>query len=235
MVREVIGEFAGTLLTDGYEAYLRYAEKSSAVTHAPCWAHTRRKFIEAEKQYPEEVEKALTLIRTLYAIEEEHHGENSDAILERRSVQSRDIVDQFFVWARERLHSRLLLASDPLTKALSYALERESGLRVFLSDPEVPLDTNHLERAIRPIPLGRKNWLFCWTELGANVVGRAQSLLSTCRLQGIEPYTYLVDVLQRIDSHPALDVHLLTSRLWKENFADNPLASDLSRNDKHVA
>ncbi|WP_220783857.1 IS66 family transposase, partial [Shewanella sairae] len=74
---------------------------------------------------------------------------------------------------------------------------------VFLSDPAVPIDTNHLERALRVIPMGRKNHLFCWTELGAEQLGMLQSLLVTCRLQGINPYTYLVDVLQRVGQHPA--------------------------------
>jgi transposase len=86
---------------------------------------------------------------------------------------------------------------------------------------------NHLERGLRGIPMGRKNWLFCWTELGAEVVGKIQSLLVTCKLHGINPYTYLVDVLQRIDSHPVCDVDLLTPRLWKEHFASNPLRSDV--------
>ena len=77
--------------------------------------------------------------------------------------------------------------------------------------------------------------MFCWTEIGADYVGVIQSLLSTCKLQGIDPYTYLVDVLQRIDSHLASEVDLLTPRLWKENFADNPMRSDLDREIKHAA
>src|SRR5690606_2259038 len=107
-----------------------------------------------------------------------------------------------------------LLASSPFAKAASYAIERQEGLSVFLSDPNVAIDTNHLERALRVIPMGRKNWLFCWTELGAEVVGKIQSLLLTCKLQGVNPYTYLVDVLQRIDTHPAIEVDRLTPRLW---------------------
>jgi transposase len=102
-------------------------------------------------------------------------------------------------------------------------------LRVFLEYPNVPLDTNHLEREIRAIALGRRNWLFCWTEVGAQYMGIVQSLLASCRLQGVDPYVYLVDVLQRIDTHPAFDVHLLTPRLWKQHFADTPLRSDLDR------
>ena len=91
----------------------------------------------------------------------------------------------------------------------------------------MPIDTNHLERALRVIPMGRKNWLFCWSEVGAKHVGIIQSLLTTCRLHNVDPYTYLVDVLQRVALHPARDVIELTPRVWKERFADNPLRSDL--------
>lgn len=74
-------------------------------------------------------------------------------------------------------------------------------------------------------PHKRKNWLFCWTEIGARYVGIFQSLLAPCRLQGVDPYIYLVDVLQRVDSHPANDVATLTPRLWKDRFAAEPLRS----------
>ena len=77
------------------------------------------------------------------------------------------------------------------------------------------------------IPMGRKNWLFCWSEVGAKHVGIIQSLPTTCRLHNVDPYTYLVDVLQRVALHPARDVIELTLRVWKEGFADNPLRSDL--------
>ncbi len=78
------------------------------------------------------------------------------------------------------------------------------------------IDTNHLERALRVIAMGRRNWLFTWTELDAKHVGIVQSLLVTCRLHGIDPYDYVVDVLQRIGQHPASQVHQLTPRLWKQ-------------------
>jgi hypothetical protein len=122
-----------------------------------------------------------------------------------------------------------LLPTNPFGHAAQYALEWEAALKVFLAEPDVPIDTNHLEREIRPIALGRKNWLFCWTEVGARHVGIIQSLLASCRLQGIDAYVYLVDVLQRVDTHPALEVHLLTPRLWKQHFAERPLCSDLDR------
>ena len=116
-----------------------------------------------------------------------------------------------------------------MIKAINYTLTKTTALRVFLENPDVPLDTNHLERALRPIPMGRRNWLFCWTELGAEHVGVIQSLICTCKLHQVDPYTYLVDVLQRINLHPAKDVEALTPRLWKDEFAAVPLRSDLYR------
>ena len=93
----------------------------------------------------------------------------------------------------------------------------------------MPIDTNHLERALRPIPMGRKNWLFCWTEIGAQKVGWAQSLISTCVLHDVDPYVYLIDVLQRIDTHPSERVAELTPRLWKQHFGDVPMRSMLGQ------
>jgi hypothetical protein len=138
-------------------------------------------------------------------------------------------VDEFFEWLKKVLEERVLLPRNPFTEAADYALAREKQLQVFLEFPAVPIDTNHLERELRVIALGRKNWLFCWTEVGAHCVGIFQSLIVTCRLQGIDPYTYLVDVLQRIEDHPASDVAALTPRLWKARFATDPRRSAIDR------
>ncbi len=137
------------------------------------------------------------------------------------------MVEHFFDWVGRELSRQGFTPSNPYIQALNYVRERRSGLEVFLTDPDVPIDTNHIERALRVIPMGRKAWLFCWTELGAKHVGIIQSLIVTCRLHGIDPYTYLVDVLQRVSMHPASRVAELTPRLWKQYFADKPLRSDL--------
>ena len=123
------------------------------------------------------------------------------------------MVEEFFAWLSNELTDLTILPTSPFSKAASYALQRKRELSVFLSDPAMPLDTNHLERALRVVPMGRKNWLFCWTEAGAHVVGKIQSLIVTCRLHGIDPYTYLVDVLQRISSISVHDVDQLTPRI----------------------
>jgi len=226
-VEAILGEFRGTLVSDGYEAYDRYQEKRDQVVHALCWAHTRRGFVKAEDVEPVRAAEALERIRKLYEIEHEVAARKleGEAKLALRAKHSKLLVAEFFAWLRQELAEHALLPTNPFTKAAHYALERQAGLEVFLTDPDVPLDTNHLERALRPIPMGRKSWLFCWTELGAERVGQIQSLLSTCVLQGVDPYTYLVDVLQRIDTHPFSAVEQLTPRLWKQNFAAAPLRS----------
>lgn len=226
-VEALLGDFAGTLLSDGYGAYPAYAEKRAKVEHALCWAHTRRGFVEAEDVEPIRVARALEFIGRLYAIEAEirakgHEGEAKQKI---RGDQSRQIVAEFFEWLKHELAHGALLPRNPFTGAASYALERRRGLEVFLGDPDVPIDTNHLERTLRPIPMGRKSWLFCWTELGAERVGQVQSLITTCVLHGVDPYTYLVDVLQRMAVHPRSRVAELTPRLWKDHFAADPMRS----------
>ena len=216
------------LLSDGYDAYARYAKKTG-VTHAQCWVHARRTFVEAEGAEPEHVNDVLAQIQKLYAIEDDIRERNLTGEDKRlhRLTHSKPIVDHFFFWVDWQLHRPELIPSNLFAKALGYVLKRRAGLEVFLSDPDVPLDTNHLERALRVIPMGRKSWLFCWTELGAKHVGIVQSLIVTCRLHGIDPYDYLVDVLQRVADHPASRVEELTPRRWKALFAQNPLRSDL--------
>ena len=229
-VETFLGDFRGTLLSDGYAAYEAFAKRRGLV-HARCWSHSRRKFVEARSSDPEAVDRALSLIGVLYRHEKRIRKRKLDGAgkLAWRSQHSAPAVDAFFAWCRQQRQRIDLLPNDPFGKALAYAAEREAGLRVFLDNPEVAIDTNHLERGLRPIPMGRRNWLFAWTELGAERVGAIQSLLTTCRMHGVNPYTYLVDVLQRIDRHPAKRVIELTPRVWKELFAEKPLRSDLDR------
>jgi transposase len=236
LIAELLGGYHGVMLTDGYEPYSRYAARVNEIVHAQCWSHTRRHFLKAEGVEPELTDTALEYIRRLYEAEARLKPELDDAekILEKRALNSKPIVDEFFDWLTRTLEERALLPRNPFTEAAGYALDREKALRVFLQYPDVPIDTNHLEREIRPIALGRKNWMFCWTEIGARYAGIFQSLLRTCRLQDVDPYVYLVDVLQRVELHPASDVAALTPRLWKDRFANDPLRSSLDRPVKNA-
>jgi transposase len=221
--------FTGTLVSDGYVAYSSYAAKNEQIIHANCWVHGRRKFVEAEDEEPDAVERVLGSIGHLYQVETQIRESQLAGEQKRgfRLSHSKSVVDQLFAWFEQQRQRPELLPSSPLSKAIAYMQNREHELRVFLEDPAVPMDNNHTERALRVVPLGRKNWMFCWTELGAEHVGIIQSLIVTCKMQGIDPTTYLTDVLQRIAIHPAKQVEELTPRVWKDLFAQNPLRSDL--------
>lgn len=224
-----LGEFQGTILSDGHSAYRTYAKKARGIVHAQCWTHSRREFVKAEALEPQAVAEALDLLGVLYQVEDHIRDKGLDRaeILACRAEHAKPAVDAFFQWCEAQCQRLDLVPSNPLSKALKYVREREDALRVYLTDPDLPMDTNHLERTLRVIPMGRKVWLFCWTEVGAERVGIIQSLLTTCRLHDVHPYTYLVDVLQRVGQHPASQVDELTPRRWKSLFADNPLRSDL--------
>jgi len=230
VAHQLLDAFNGTLLTDGYEAYESYAAATRGLRHAQCWVHVRRGFLDAVAIEPTLANEALDLIGELYEQEKVAQALPSpEKILAHRREHSRLVVDRFFDAIATGLEQGVLLPTNPYTKAASYARERDKALRVFLDDPGVRLDTNHLERQIRPVAVGRKNWLFCTTEVGAEYLGQVQSLLLTCRLHDVDPFTYLVDVLQRLQVHPARRVQELTPRLWKAHFAAQPLMSMLDR------
>lgn len=230
VIEQILNDsFTGTLISDGYSAYASYIAKTDNITHAQCWVHTRRQFFEAKDDEPLLVDEMLKRMDALFAFERECKEQQLDgeAKREHRLTHSKPVVDGIIERVTDLLQRQALLPSSPFTKALGYLNNRVIELRVFLENPDVPLDTNHLERALRPIPMGRKNWMFSWTELGAEHVGVIQSLICTCKLQGIDPYVYLTDVLQRVSVHPNRDIAQLTPRLWKEHFANDPMRSDL--------
>ncbi len=222
-------QFSGTLISDGHSAYASYTAGIESIRHAQCWVHTRRQYVKAEAIYPDQVSQIFDGIAALYRIEARivEKQLTGGEKLAYRQAYSGPITERIFNWCVEQLNQLPLTPKDPLYQALSYTLKRQRELSVFLRDAEVPLDTNHLERGLRPIPMGRKNWLFCWTEVGAEQVGIIQSLISTCHLQGVDPMVYLVDVLQRVSKHPASKVEDLTPRVWKTKFMDRPRISML--------
>lgn len=227
VVGDLLGGFKGTLVSDGYDAYEKFAARNTDVRHAACWVHTRRGFDKALSSDNALAGEALERIGALYEQERKLASPKPETVLAKRSVHCKPIAEDFFNWLRDVQAKKALLPSSPFAQAAAYALDREEALKVFLEDGAVPLDTNHLERQIRPIAVGRKNWLFCWTEVGAQYTGVAQSLISTCALHGVDPWIYLVDVLQRLDTHPAKQVGELTPRIWKEKFGDNPIPAAL--------
>lgn len=217
-VQQIIHDsFDGTLITDGYAAYTRFAQKKDAVTLAQCWTHARRPFVDAQDSEPLAAAQMLDMMGQLYANEAQLKDNDlqGDAKRAYRLEHSKPVVEQIYAWVHDQRQREDLVPKDPFSKALMYIANREEELSVFLADPDVPIDTNHLERLIRPIPMGRRNWSFCWTELEAAQVGVIQSLISTCKLHDINPYTYLVDAMQRVQAHPNSEISQLTPRLWR--------------------
>ena len=138
----------GVLLSDGYGAYEAYAKKTGII-HAQCWTHCRREFINAEKAEPVLAAEALDQIGALYAVEAEIRQKKlrGDTKREYRLDHARPIVDAFFNWVQRRFEEQGLLPSNPITQALAYARNRRVSLEVFLADPDVPIDNNHLHTA----------------------------------------------------------------------------------------
>jgi transposase len=144
------------LLTDGYNVYESYAKKVG-LTHAQCWSHSRREIFEAQGADPPGAHEALQRIAALYKIEENIRDQKlvGEAKRLHRLTHSKPHVETFFAWVDRKLQEHGLRPSTLFTKALNYVRERRLGLEVFLTDPDLPLDTNHLERALRVIPMGR--------------------------------------------------------------------------------
>jgi transposase len=179
------------LLTDGYTAYEHYTTEDRADPCPVLGAHRRVCSRRKTSNRRHRGARAGLLIGGLYAVEDRIRDRKLSAAkkLDYRLTHAKPLVERFFAWVNQQFEAQGLLPSNPMTKALAYARERRFGLEVYLTDPDVPIDTNHLERALRAIPMGRKNWMFCWTELGAKHVGIMQSLIVTCRLHGSIPTT----------------------------------------------
>jgi len=228
-VSKILKDFQGNLLSDGYGAYEKFTSMTQGVRLVQCWSHSRREFVKAESLEPSLSSSALEQIGELYKIEAEIKENKLHGVQKylHRQQYSKPLANNFFQWLKSLRDKHTLLPSNSFTKALNYVIKREEALKVYLLNPDIPMDTNELEQKIRPGAIGRKNWLFAWTEVGAKYVGIIQSLISSCIMQDIDPYVYLVDVLQRVQIHPANQVYQLTPRNWKLLFANNPMLGPL--------
>jgi transposase len=159
VVREALGTFCGVLLTEGYRVYERFTQKVTSIRHAQGWSHTRRPVEKAANAEPRLVAAALDRIATFDKEEaaSREQGLAGAAKLAHRGEYTNPLVEDFFAWLNQTVITEVLLPSNPFGHAARYAREREAGLKVFLANPDVPLDTTQLEREIRPIALGRKS------------------------------------------------------------------------------
>jgi transposase len=188
--------FAGVLQVDGYSGY-RALAGGNQVTLAFCWAHVRRRFYELAVAGAAPIaSEALTRIAELYRIESEIRGMSAAQRCRVRQQKSRPILEALEPWLRAKLG--LISQKSRLAEAIRYALVRWDGLARFVDDGQIEIDSNVVERAIRPLALTRKNALFAGSDRGGEHWAIIASLVETCKLCGVDPQAYLADVLSRI-------------------------------------
>jgi transposase len=192
--------FTGTLQADGYAGFDQiYA--AGRVQEAACWAHVRRKFYDLEVAHKSPVAaQALERIAGLYAIEKEIRGRPPDERREIRNTRSRPLLESLKQWFEETL-GKLSRKSDT-AMAVRYALGRWEALMRFCDDGRIEIDNNAAERALRVVALGRKNFLFAGSDGGGESAAAIYSLVGSAKLNGIDPESYLRNVLSRIADHP---------------------------------
>lgn len=198
--KEILKDYIGAVQTDKYAGYNPVFLPEKCVRIA-CLAHVRRKFIEVQKTASKESQKVLTLIATLYRIPNENRGERAKKIL--------DELMRYLYLCHEKT-----LPKSPLAAALNYTLEQETEIRRIFENDSYHLDNNAIEREMKRIAIGRKNYLFAGSHKGAQNAALLYSLLNTCKLNKINPWEWLKDVLHRISSDKTVTAHSLLPHLW---------------------
>jgi transposase len=208
--------FAGKLQCDGYSAYPAFAKEKATLALFGCWAHARRNFFEAQEQAPRVAGWILNQIGLLYRWEEALRRNRAGPVLRQvhRSSHHRMVIERLGR-ALKKLQPRYLPQSL-MGQAIGYALNQWPMLEGFLEHGEVEIDNNLVENAIRPTAVGKKNWLFFGSEEAGQRSAVIYTLIENCRLHGVEPYTYLKDVLQRLPHTTNREVGQLTPLKWKQ-------------------
>lgn len=203
-VHRHLRQTSGILQADGYKGYGKLyspgADGTSRFQEAACWAHWRRDFHDIWTSNKSEIAReALDRIGALYDIERDITGQVAEIRLAARLKQTKPKVEAFRLWAEAQL-TRIPGKGD-LAAAFRYGLSRWSSFCRFLEDGRVAIDNNAAERALRPIGVGRRNWLFAGADTGAETLARAMTIIETAKMNGVDPQAYLADVLDRIHDH----------------------------------
>ncbi len=207
-----LGEWRGALMVDDFAGYK--ALFADGVTELGCWAHARRKFVDLEKASGSAIAtEALHRIAALYRIEHEVRGADPHTRHAYRQQHAAPIVAAMHEWLRE-LHPKVL-GSSGTDRAIAYTLKRWPALVRYLDDGRYPIDNNPIENAIRPIALGRKNWLFAGSVPAGRRACAIMSLLATAKANGHDPHAWLSDVLERLPVTRNSDIATLLPHSWQ--------------------
>ncbi|WP_074321607.1 IS66 family transposase, partial [Pseudomonas syringae] len=209
--RAFLGQWQGKLVCDDFAGYK--ASFDGGVTEIGCMAHSRRKFFELHDKHKSELAgQALRYMVSLYEIEAQVRDAEPDQRLAARQQRAGPILERLHAWLEEQ--RRRVPDGSAIARAIDYSLKRWPALVRYLDDPTVPIDNNHVERQIRPVALGRSNWLFAGSLRAGQRAAAVMSLIQSAKLNGHDPYAYLKDVLTRLTTHKAADIAELLPHRW---------------------
>ena len=220
----ILKDFRGIIQTDGWHVYEGVAAKQKGITQICCLAHARRKFFESKATEKELAEYALTKFNALYEIERKCKEDqlSHEEIKNIRQREAMPILKELHKWMIAQYQT--LLPSSPIRTAIAYSLERWERLCYYTTDGMLNPDNNPVERQIRPVALGRHNYLFAGSHKGAERLAMIYSLIGTCKLNDVNPYEWLKDVLDKINSWHINKIHELLPHNWKRNNYQQPTA-----------
>ena len=197
VAREILGAYKGAVQCDGYDAYDQF-EKNDNITVYGCWTHARRKFVDALNENNRLATEALCFIRKIYKVESDANkaGLNADERKEQRLKISYPTIRLFETWMKETYLK--VLPNSKMGDAIEYTYSLLPRLSRYVNDGRINIDNNLIENAIRPLALGRKNYLFCGNDASAYRAAIVYSLISTCKAADVDPRTWMEDVLRKI-------------------------------------
>ncbi|MCP4126429.1 MAG: IS66 family transposase [Gammaproteobacteria bacterium] len=199
--KDFLAGYQGLLQSDGYTAYDEF-DRKEGITLLGCMAHVRRKFVEARDNDARRSDKVLAWIGELYGLEQQYREEGHDVttIGEHRNEQHQPILDKIEAYCQEEIHK--VAAKSAIGKALGYAIRQWPKVKRYKEYGHSLIDNNLVENAIRPVALGRKNYLFAGSHQAAQWAAMTYSFMATCKLQGVEPFEWMRSTLEKIPEHP---------------------------------
>ena len=207
-----LGDYQGYIHADAYSGYDELFRKDGVI-EVGCWVHARRKFDEAASSRPQEATEIMARIAGLYKLEAKCFGMKPKDRARQRQQHAGPIIDGMFTRIEEL--KLATLPSEPLRKALDYALNQREALCRYLDNGQLKPDNNTAENAIRPLALGRKNWMFAGSDRGARATALFLGLIQSCKACDVNPWEYLNDMLRRIMSHPVHRLRELLPDQWQ--------------------
>jgi hypothetical protein len=209
-----LDEWRGSLVVDDFSGYKQLmGDSPGQITEVGCWAHARRKFHDLQLANQSQIaEQAVRQIAQIYAVEREVKELSAEDRLRIRQEKSQPLVQTLYEWLM--LNRQKVPEGSATAKAIDYSLRRWRALTRFLEDGQVPVDNNWIENQIRPIAIGRNNWLFAGSLRGGQRAAAVMSLIQSAKLNGHDPHAYLKDVLTRLPMHMNSRIDELLPHCW---------------------